>query len=216
MKRVMLGTPTYDGNLSAFYVNSLIETLKIAENYEVEILPLFICYDALVQRARNDIVKAAIEAEVDNLVFIDADIMWGPEDFFKLLNHKLDVVGGVYPKKSDKPAFNMKVLSPNIEIKDDLMEVECVGTGMLCISSTALELLWANSEEYHNGDRTSRMVFDIQVVEGELVSEDNIFCHKWRALGRQVWIDPYVQCNHVGVKVYGHNFMHYLEASNVR
>ena len=216
MRRVLLGTPTYDGNLSAFYVDSLLHTIKLAAEEEVEIMPFFICYDALVQRARNDIVKVAVEAEVDDLIFIDADIMWNPEDFFKLLKAPADVIGGIYPKKSDDPQFAVKVLSPMIDIVDGLIEVECIGTGFLRVSSIALNQLWDTAEEYNNSGKSSRMVFDIKIIEGELYSEDNILCRKWRDLGGQVFVDPYAQCKHVGVKVYTNNFMEFLEAHSVR
>jgi hypothetical protein len=55
------------------------------------------------------------------------------------------------------------------------------------------------------------MVFDVKLVDGELVSEDNIFCGKWRELGGKVWIDPSMTCNHIGPKKYSGNFMEYLK-----
>ena len=216
MRRVLLGTPTYDGNLSAFYVDSLLHTLKLAAEKGVEISPIFICYDALVQRARNDIIKIAIDGKVDDLIFIDADIMWNPEDFFKLLEYPVDVIGGIVPKKSDDPQFNVKALSPTLELVDGLIEVECIGTGFLRLSSIALAQLWEVSEEYSNSGKPGRMVFDLKIVDGELISEDNVACHKWRDAGGKVWIDPHAQCKHVGVKVYASNFMEFLETHSVR
>jgi glycosyltransferase involved in cell wall biosynthesis len=217
MRRVLIGTPTYDGTLTAHYVDALLRTLKEAPKQDIEIFPLFICYDALVQRARNDIVKQAISANVDDLVFIDADIGWEPEAFFRLLRHPVQVVGGVVPKKCDNPAFNVKVLpGASLEIIDGVMEVECVGTGILRITQQALQNLWTISEEYQNEGPVGRMVFDIKIIDGQLVSEDNIFCHKWRDLGGKVWLDPYLQCTHTGTKTFTANFMEYLEANRVR
>ena len=55
------------------------------------------------------------------------------------------------------------------------------------------------------------MVFDIKVVNGQLVSEDNIFCEKWRSLGGKVYMDPSMTCNHIGIKKYVSNFIEYMK-----
>jgi len=70
------------------------------------------------------------------------------------------------------------------------------------------------SEPYEEDDRPGekRMIFDLKVVDRKLVSEDNVFCHKWRSLGEKVWVDPTMTCNHVGVKKYGGNFLEFLRA----
>ena len=77
------------------------------------------------------------------------------------------------------------------------------------ISKNALKKVWDESVEYQNEGRTCRMVFDVQVQDGQLVSEDNVFCRKW---GGDVYIDPSMTCNHIGVKKYTGNFMEYIKA----
>ena len=67
-------------------------------------------YDSLVQRARNDLVRLALEDKFDDLIFMDSDQEWNPEWIFKLLEYKEDVIGGTVVKKSDKPVFNVKAL----------------------------------------------------------------------------------------------------------
>ena len=52
------------------------------------------------------------------------------------------------------------------------------------------------------------MVFDVQVQDGQLVSEDNVFCKKW---GGPVYIDPTMTCNHIGVKKYTGNFEAFIK-----
>ena len=95
--------------------------------------------------------------------------------------------------------------------KNNLMEVEAVGTGFLRISKNALEQIWDDSPEYTNENKKCRMVFDIQIIDGDLVSEDNIFCQKWRKLGGKVYIDPSMTCNHIGAKKYSGNFLDFLQ-----
>jgi glycosyltransferase involved in cell wall biosynthesis len=211
-RKVLIGTPAHDGRLDVWYCNSLVNTIRLSAVHKVRIDPIYVSYDSLVQRARNDLVRMALEEDYDDLIFIDSDEEWDPEWIFTLLNHPVDVVGATVVKKQDNPIlFNVKALPEGLEIKNGLIEVVCVGTGFLRISRKALQAVWDVSEEYKNEGRTCRMVFDVRVENGELVSEDNIFCNKWRSTGGKVFIDPSMTCNHIGVKKFSGNFMHFYD-----
>ena len=211
MRKVLFGTPCYDGKVGVEFLHSMVQTIKICPD-DIEIFPVQICYDALIQRARNDLVQMAIESECDDLIFMDADQEWNPEWIFKLLNHPVDVVGGAVVKKSDNPAYNIKALPEGLIVDETgLLEVAAVGTGFLRISKAALKAVWDISPEYRNSDKTCRMVFDIQLIDGELVSEDNVFCAKWRSLGGKVLVDPTMTCNHIGIKKYSGNFQEFIK-----
>ena len=211
-KKVIIGTPSHDGKIDVWYANSLVNTIRMSYEKDTVIVPIYMAYDSLVQRARNDIVKLAIEEDFDDLIFIDADQEWDPSWVFKLLDYDKDVVAGTVVKKSDQPAFNVKALTEGIKLDNGLIEVECVGTGFMRISKNALKQVWDASEEYKNEGRNCRMVFDIKVMDGKLVSEDIVFCRKWHDLGGKVYLDPTMTCNHIGVKKYSGNFMEYIKA----
>lgn len=211
MRRVLIGTPAHDGRVDVWYCHSLVNTIKLAAQKGVQIDPVYMSYDSLVQRARNDLVRLALEQRYDDLIFMDSDQEWDPAWIFQLLDHAEPVVGGTVVKKSDQPLFNVKILKSPLQIESNgLIEVESVGTGFLKISRAALEAVWNISEEYINEGRKCRMVFDVKLINGELISEDNVFCAKWRGLGNQVWIDPTMTCGHVGVKKYTGNFLQFV------
>ena len=212
MRKVLIGTPAHDGRLDVWYTNSLINTIKLSMAKGIDIIPVYLSYDSLVQRARNDIVRLAVEEQFDDLIFIDSDVEWDPNWIFKLLDYKEDVVGGTYPKKTEQEMYPVKALPEGlIQQENGLMEVEGLPTGFLKISKKALKEVWDASPEYRNEGRICRMVFDIQIVDGELVSEDNIFCRKWRAMGNKLYLDPTMTCNHIGNKKYTGNFLQFLE-----
>ncbi len=216
MRKVLIGTPAHDGRVDVWYCNSLVNTIKISHHFNTVIHPIYMSYDSLVQRARNDLVRLALEEKFDDLIFMDSDQEWNPEWIFKLLEYKEDVIGGTVVKKSDKPVFNVKALKSGLKLeKNGLMEVEAIGTGFMKISRRALEKVWDSSEEYMNEGKKCRMVFDVQLVDGELVSEDNVFCRKWRKLGEKVYIDPSMTCNHIGAKKYSGNFLAFLKQANI-
>lgn len=212
MTKILIGTPAHDGRVDVWFANSLVNTIKLSMQKGIEVIPVYMAYDSLVQRARNDLVKLAIEEKFDYLIFIDSDQEWNPEWIFKLITYKEDVIGATVVKKSDNIAFNVKALKDGLKQQQNgLIEVECVGTGFLKISKKALQKVWDISPEYKNEGKTCRMVFDVQLVDGELVSEDNVFCQKWRKLGNKVFIDPNMTCNHIGVKKYTGNFLEFIK-----
>ena len=102
MRTVMLASPSHDGRVEVWHAAALAETCKIGLANNINVLPIYMSYDSLVQRARNDIVQLAIDSEVDDLFFIDSDQDWDPRDFFKMLSYDVDIVGAPVPKKSDK------------------------------------------------------------------------------------------------------------------
>ena len=111
-RRVLIGTPCYDGSVDVWYTHSLVNTIKIADQMNIEVLPIWLSYDALIQRARNDLIALVREMDCDDIIFIDADIEWNPEHFYRLLNYPVDVVGGTYPKKGDTEMYVGKILQP--------------------------------------------------------------------------------------------------------
>ena len=216
MRKVLIGTPAHDGRVDVWYANSLVNTVKLSGKYDTEIHPVYMSYDSLVQRARNDLVRLALDEGFDALIFMDSDQEWDPEWIFKLLDYQEDVVGGTVVKKSDQLLFNVKALKTGLKRgANGLMEVEAIGTGFMKITRKALQEVWDVSSEYTNEGKKCRMVFDVQLVDGELVSEDNVFCRKWRSLGNKVWIDPTMTCNHIGSKKYSGNFMHFLNQTKL-
>jgi len=216
LKKVLIGTPAHDGRVDVWFCNSLVNTIKLASQKGIVINPIYMAYDSLVQRARNDLVRLALDEGYDDLIFIDSDQEWDPEWVFKLLNYDANVVGATVVKKSDNPAFNVKALKTGLKQEaNGLIEVESVGTGFLRISRKALTKVWDISKEYTNEGRKCRMVFDVQLIDGELVSEDNVFCGKWRKLGGKVFIDPSMTCNHIGAKKYTGSFMAFIKQAGL-
>ena len=214
MRNVMIAAPSYDGTITVWHASALSETCKLGLTKDINVYCIYMSYDSLVQRARNDIIQLALEQEVDDLVFIDCDVDWTPEDFFKLLQHDVDVVGGIYPKKGDQEEYPVKALDGNLKFEENgLVEVEGIATGFLRLTKKAIQKVWENSQEYTEPHKPKpiRMVFDIAIVNGELVSEDIIFCKKWRELGEKVWFDPSIKLSHVGTKRWNGDFLSWLE-----
>ena len=200
-RKVMIGSPSYDGRIDVWYTNSLVNTIKEAITRDIEIIPIWVSFDALIQRARNDTIKIAIDMDVDDLIFIDTDIEWSPDHFFKLLDYPHDVVGGTYRKKGDKEEYVLKQLAitpPDPQY--GLIEVDGLGTGFVKFSRNAINYLWDNSRSYLDpkDNQERRMVFDVIIHNQSLMSEDIYAFKVLKDGGFGIYLDPTITCNHVG------------------
>lgn len=215
MHRVLIGTPSYDGRIDVWFANSLLSTVKMSYEKNVEVHAIYVSYDSLVQRARNSLFKLAIEGEFDDLFFIDSDVEWEPEWFFRMIERPEPIVGAALVKKSDEQeGYTIQLLDTDLKWSSDkkLIEVNGLGTGFMKISRFALEKLWEMSEPYKTDEGDpQRMVCDLVVKDGVLISEDYIICKKWQSLGYKVWIDPTITINHIGIKKFKGDFNSFIK-----
>ena len=207
-RKVIIATPAHNETVHVGFMDSLIQTIRMSIDKKIDIYPIQVCGDALVQRARKDLIAMAIETNCDDIIFIDSDQQWNPEWIFKLLDYPVDVVGGAVVKKCDIPMFNVKILpTSSVDQSTGLMEIESLGTGFLRIINAAMIAVSNESQEYKDSNKTCKMVFNIEIVDGELISEDNVFCKKWRKLGGKVFVDPTMTCRHIGLKKWEGSFI---------
>jgi glycosyltransferase involved in cell wall biosynthesis len=198
MRRVLIGTPCHDGKVHCRWANSFGETVRLGKEIGVEVYPLYIPGNAMIHSARNEIIQQFLQSGFDDLVFIDADISWVPKDFFKLLNHSVDVVGATYAYKKNELQFVLKTLDgkvPKME-ENGLMLVQGLGMGFFRLTKKAVQQLWGISEPYKRSgsEQEFRRVFDFGIRDGEEVGEDIWMCLKLP----EVWLDPTIILEHSG------------------
>ena len=117
--------------------------------------------DSLVPRARNRLAHLFLDTDCTDLLFVDSDIQFEPEDALSLLQLEEDIVGGIYSRKQVdwgriKRAVNVGIpperlppfgtvpvlnwLGPVEGIAiDRLFEVKHMGTGFLRIRRPVFE-----------------------------------------------------------------------------
>lgn len=215
----MIGTPCLYGQLDVWYTHSLVNTIKMSADYAVEITPIWISFDALLQRARNDTLQVAIENNFDDLIWIDSDIEWQPDWFFKLLDHPVDVVGGTYRKKGDREEYVLRQIQRKpADPHTGLVEVDGLGTGFVRFSRTAMLALWNNSDVYVDtkDNKERRMAFDVKIINQSLVGEDIYAFLKLQQAGIKIWLDPTMTCNHIGAYKFQGNFESWYNKSITR
>jgi glycosyltransferase involved in cell wall biosynthesis len=218
MKRVLIGTPSYDGRIDVWYANSLMQTVKMSNGRGYDVHAIYTSYDSLIQRARNSLFRLALQGNYDYLFFIDSDCEWEPEWFFNLLDRPEPIVGGSLIKKSENEGYTVKLMDKNLKYSQDnkLIEVDGVGTGFMKLSKFAIQKLWEISEPYLSEGEEHRMICDIKVENGDLISEDYVIGNKWKGLGYKVWLDPTITLNHIGIKKFKGDFESFLKKHGYR
>ena len=101
LRNVMIATPSYDGRIDALFADSLVNTVKLGISCGINFVPIYMAYDALIQRARNDLAKIAASGDFESVIWVDSDVAWDPEWAIELANREEDIVGGTYRKKTD-------------------------------------------------------------------------------------------------------------------
>jgi hypothetical protein len=167
--------------------------------------------DSLVSRGRNNLVHFFLKSDHTHLLFIDADLSFGPQIAERLLSHDKDIVCGWYPKKQLEfaPVYN-KLPAASIDPETALLEVRHAGTGMMLIRRNVIErmieahpeLRYRRAPDEAHGGEYSHDLFSVGVVNEEYLSEDWYFCDRWRKLGGQVWVDTKCGAKHLGLIEY--------------
>ena len=207
MKKVFIGTVSSTASVSAYYLTSLFRSQQLLKENGIDCYLDIIIDEPLIQLARNKLLSLFIESDCDELVFIDSDQAWAPEDLLKLINIDKDFVGApVIFKNSNRYNVSFESLS-----NEDLIKVDSVGTGFLKISKKVAKAVSDISQEYKDGESSNRMAFEVKVINGNIISEDFVFCKKWKDLGGEVFIDPSINPYHIGSASFQGNFKGYLD-----
>lgn len=217
MRKVLIATPCYDGKLSVWYTNALLISIQLCARQDIALYPIWMSYDALINRSRNDLAAIFINNDFDDVVWIDSDIEWNPEWIVKLLSSNKDVIGGTYRKKTDE--FEEYVLKKvdEIKIENDLMEVNGLGFGFIRISRKVMQMLWDTSVEYSSDGKQARNIFEFGFSENkELIGEDIMVCKKIIDAGYKIYLDTTMTCNHIGDKKFVGNFSNWVERMGVK
>lgn len=200
----LLAIAAYDG-VSAPTVLSLFQSQQIAHGLDLEIF----AGNCHIDDSRNLLTRDFLEGSWGQLIFIDADVSWLPRDMQRLVEADADIVAGIYPKKTADGPIEFPVQSlPGERWANEagLVEVAAVPTGFLKIRRRVLETLYEVVDKYRDEKDHERMAIPVifeRVLNGRVRrGGDFEFCHKARAAGFKVFVDPEMQLAHQGAKIW--------------
>jgi hypothetical protein len=203
-----IGIPCYGGMVSEPTMTSLLRFILLAQKYNLHWSMDTMVNESLIPRGRNNLMaKMMTNQKATHFMFIDADIRFQPDSILQMLSYDKDVIAGLYPKKSIPTNYVINLL-PQTKIQGDVFTVDTVGTGFLIFRrSVYQQLIEAHPESKYVDDvglgkefePMMYAIFDCKIDEkGHYLSEDWLFCRRWRALGGEIWVHSKVLLNHVG------------------
>jgi len=168
---------------------------------------------AAIDAARNQMANDALAQGFDELMWIDSDIVFDPDDVDILRQHDYPLVCGLYPKKGVRQ-FACDFLPGTRQVlfgtRGDLLEVRYCGFGFVLTRRVLYETM-----QQKLGLPVCNQQFQSPVVpyftpliagEGEdawCLGEDYSFCERARRCGFRVMADTTLRLWHAGTYLYG-------------
>jgi hypothetical protein len=199
------------------YTASLASTLMLLQEYGVKCTFQFVVGSSVICKARNELCAHFLMSGYSDLLFIDDDMQWNAGDVLRLLASDKPLIGGVGRMRVEKPntdpavwCWRPLVSESKTPIQDDMGAVEVLGFGaalMLVNRVVFLKMAEAHPEwkregakDWPQGLRDHYFEFFRQNEDGAAgeVSEDYVFCNRFRALGGRIFVDPTIRLGHVG------------------
>lgn len=215
-RKAMLGLLSYGAKPELACLHSILTTMPVAmlAGWHVS----FSCRygDSILPRARCSLLGEFVRSSHERLVMVDDDVSWKAEDFLRLINHDADLVGGVYPKKSDDVAYPALLKEGATIQPNGLIEVEGLPGGFMSLSKAGAERLVEAYSDRVYWDVASEIdcwaLWDFGFKPEGWHGEDYRFCDRWKAIGGKVWADTEIKLGHTGKKTWAGDFGGWLRS----
>lgn len=212
--RVAFCTPTGTRPHDA-YLDALERSVPHLDGYEHA--TCFTVGSVYISWARMDALGKALRWGADQVVFIDHDVSWRPEDLKKLLETPGDVVGGTYRFKIPEHIYMGRPMigekgAPLVR-DDGCILMQYLPAGFLRVSRAAIEKFMAAYPHLVIQEKGEPNVdlFNHGVHQGVWFGEDYAFSRNWRDLGGELWCIPDLNLDHHGKdKVWPGNYHQWL------
>jgi hypothetical protein len=211
--KIFIGTPCFEYKVNANYVKSLLEFSKNNINFE----PFFL-HDSLITRARNELITQFYENSQNftHLLWLDGDVSIPASGLQELLNENVNVIATPIPIKDLTPGAHQSVRRTYEEVRPYVYKVEAAATGCFLMSKKSVIDLVENSKYYFTDDYSERKIYNVfesEIRDQQLMSEDWDICYKLKDLGYEIYVNSSFPVSHFGFHNYSRGAMLNKEAS---
>jgi hypothetical protein len=210
MKKLFIATPAYDGGVKVPYAVSLAETYALLTKNGIECVIRLHTSGSLLVAERNRLNKAFLETDCTHMLCIDADLGWPAQAVLAMLNQDKDFIAGVYPTRREDTFLFRPVFKEDGSVVTDgknLLKMEYIPAGFMLIKREVIEKmhqhfadLYFKPKAKENEHMDGFCLFDTEIRDGEFWGEDYVFCRRAREAGFEIWVDPYIEFDHHGVR----------------
>ena len=214
--KVVIATPTIKRPCQE-YLDALEASVPLLDKAGIEHQSVFEIGCPYISSARATLLRKALDAKADVIVFLDHDMSWEPAGLLKLVQADADVAAGTYRFKMDEERYMGTLIdSPDgrpIVREDGLIAAELVPAGFLKVTKEAVHRFMEAYPELIFGPRFNPSVdlFNHGAKNGLWWGEDYAFSRNWRAMREKLWIVPDISLvHHEGYKTYPGNFHEFM------
>lgn len=214
-KRVVLATPTITKPFPA-YLDAAEAAVVGLQWAGYDVLMVLEISNPYISAARATMLRKAMDAKADVVVFIDHDMSFTPADLKKLVETPGDVVAGLYRFKKDDEEFMGSVFADAdgrpILRDDGCIKAHRVPAGFLKVTREGVERFMTAYPELCYGPKLNPSVdlFNHGAHDGVWYGEDYAFSRRWIAAGGDIWVVPDLDLVHHGDKPYPSNFHDFM------
>lgn len=198
--KAVICTPTISKPFPA-YVESMVASVPALEAAGIDHGLTFTVGNPYISGARAEMLRKAMDAEADVIVFLDHDLEWRPQDLVTLIETPGDVVAGLYRFKKDDEEY-MGAWDCDAEGRPNLRGGCIVGTripaGFMKITREGVERFMRAYPGLCYGPEDAQAVdlFNHGAHNGTWWGEDYAFSRNWTECGGEILIVPDLDLTH--------------------
>lgn len=155
-----------------------------------------------VSAARAAMLRKALNAGADVIVFIDHDVSWDAQDLLTLIETEGDYVVGTYRFKKEPEEYMGQLLThangTPIVRKDGALKTFSAPAGFMKITKRAVNTIIERFPELCYGERHQPHVdfFNHGAHKHVWFGEDFASCRRWLEIGEDIWTVPNLNIHH--------------------
>ena len=199
--KLVFATPTVKRPHDA-YLKALEDSVPALDALGIEHLAVNEVGNVYISNARSTMLRKAMDARADYVLFIDSDMSFTPKSLVKLIESQGDVVCGTYRYKQDEERYMGYFYEidgvPCSRWPDGAIEADRMPAGFLKISKEAVDLFMKTYPDLCYGPLYARAVdlFNHGAHADDWWGEDYSFCRRWRGTGEKLWVVPDLDITH--------------------
>jgi len=226
--KIFVATPAFGFQTYINYVNGILSTIGAQQPKDLSYSFNFHIHagGALISYARNECVRKFLATDCTKLLFIDADIGFGPENVWRLLRKDVEFAIAPYVTKSlnrmEDTRFILSFGDKDLKVDSDgFVKVTSGPAGFMMLDRSVFDKMKKAYPEC-----TTKMVhlkagktvttenymnfFDCIVDKDQgSLGEDISFCKRWVDAGGEIYCDTLAALTHYGI----HSFQGQLAKS---
>ena len=188
MSKILIAIPTFE-NIMPETFKSIYDIDSCGNELSFEFVKGYDC-----ARARNDIVRMALEGGFDYIFMVDAD-MYVPKDTVqKLLEDPTEICLGLCPRKNTKVGKTCIYKIGQINYEDAYTYHDLPKQDRVMVHGGGLACALIKTDIFKN--LTYPWFRYVTYQDGSELSEDLYFCSQAKANGYKIYVDTRVRCGH--------------------